>query len=118
MTLVVIFGPPAVAKMTVGMEIERRTGLRLFHNHMTVDPVLQLFPYGSPSFTKLVRDLRCRIFEEVALSDLRGMIFTYVWALDDREDKAHIDQPLRLTEKKTKRDIENSRRHLIDVDRR
>jgi hypothetical protein len=35
MTLVVIFEPPAVGKMTVGMEIERRTGLRLFHNHMT-----------------------------------------------------------------------------------
>jgi len=56
MTLVVIFGPPAVGKMTVGMEIERRTGLRLFHNHMTVDPVLQFFPYGSPSFIKLVAD--------------------------------------------------------------
>jgi hypothetical protein len=54
--------------MTVGMEIERRTGLRLFHNHMTVDPVLQFFPSGSPSFATLVMDLRCRIFDKVAAS--------------------------------------------------
>ena len=148
MTVVVIFGPPAVGKMTVGMEIERRTGLRLFHNHMTVDPVLQFFPYGSPSFAKLVENMRHQIFEEVAASDLPGMIFTYVWALDDPADKAHIDglveiftkrnaqicfvelqasqaerlrrneTPLRLAEKKSKRDIENSRQHLIDVDQR
>jgi len=148
MTLLVIFGPPAVGKMTVGMEIGNRTGLRLFHNHMTVDPVLQFFPYGSQSFATLVMDLRCRIFEEVAASDLPGMIFTYVWALDDPDDKAHIDRlveifkkrnariwfveleatqaerlhrnetPLRLAEKKTKRDIETSRQHLIDVDLR
>ena len=91
MTLVVIFGPPAVGKMTVGMELERLTGLPLFHNHMTVDPVLQFFPFGSPSFSKLVGELRRCIFEEIAASDLPGVIFTYVWALDDPRDKAHVN---------------------------
>ena len=47
MTLVIIFGPPAVGKMTVGLELERLTGFRLFHNHMTVDPVIRLFPFDS-----------------------------------------------------------------------
>jgi len=78
MTLVVIFGPPAVGKMTVGMELERRTGLRLFHNHMAVDPVLQFFPFGSPAYSKLVSEFRRRIFEEVAAGDLPGLIFSYV----------------------------------------
>jgi len=148
MTLVVIFGPPAVGKMTVGMELERRTGLRLFHNHMAVDPVLQFFPFGSPAYSKLVSEFRRRIFEEVAAGDFPGLIFTYVWALDDPRDKAHIDgltkifadrgseicyveleatqaerlrrneTPLRLAEKKPKRDLENSRAHLLDADRR
>lgn len=62
MTLVVIFGPPAVGKMTVGMELERLTGMRLFHNHMTVDPVLQFFPFGSEPFSKLVGKFRRQIF--------------------------------------------------------
>jgi hypothetical protein len=30
MTLVIIFGPPAVGKMAVGMEMEHLTGFRLF----------------------------------------------------------------------------------------
>ena len=148
MTLVVIFGPPAVGKMTVGMELQRRTGLPLFHNHMAVDAVLPFFSFGSPSFVKLVGEFRQRIFEEVAASDLPGLIFTYVWALDDPQDKAHIDglvkvfsdrnprtcyveleatqterlarneTPLRLAEKKPKRDIEKSRSTLLDADRR
>jgi hypothetical protein len=148
MTLVVIFGPPAVGKMTVGMELERLTGLRLFHNHMTVDAIVPFFPFGSPGFRGLVAEFRRRIFEEVAASNLPGLIFTYVWALDDPADKDHMDRlakifadrgsrvcyveleatqaerlrrnetPLRLAEKKPKRDLEKSRAHLLDADQR
>jgi hypothetical protein len=148
MALLVIFGPPAVGKMTVGMELERLTGLRLFHNHMTVDAVLPFFPFGSPRYSNLVGEFRRRIFEEVAASDLPGLIFTYVWAINDPADKAHIDRlvkifadrgsricyaeleatqaerlmrnetPLRLAEKKTKRDLKASRSHLLDADQR
>jgi len=35
MQLVIIFGPPAVGKMTVGRALAERTGFKLFHNHMT-----------------------------------------------------------------------------------
>jgi hypothetical protein len=60
-TLVTIFGPPAVGKMAVGLELERLTGLRLFHNHMTLDPVMRLFPFDSPAFRRLVTGFRQRI---------------------------------------------------------
>jgi adenylate kinase family enzyme len=40
MHLVFVFGPPAAGKMTVGREICARTGYKLLHNHMTVEPVL------------------------------------------------------------------------------
>lgn len=33
MKLVLIFGDGAVGKMTVGQELMKITGLRLFHNH-------------------------------------------------------------------------------------
>lgn len=42
-TLVFIVGPPAVGKMTVGHELARRTGLKLFHNHHTIDLALRFF---------------------------------------------------------------------------
>ncbi|WP_331740998.1 MULTISPECIES: hypothetical protein [unclassified Streptomyces] len=40
-TLLYIVGPPAVGKAIVGHEIATRTGLRLFHNHMAIEPVLR-----------------------------------------------------------------------------
>jgi hypothetical protein len=81
-TLVVIFGPSAVGKMTVGHALAERTGLRLFHNHVAIDPVLRFFDFGTPAFHRLVSEFRTRVFEEVADSDLPGLIFTFVWAFD------------------------------------
>lgn len=91
MNFIVIFGPPAVGKMTVGYELARLTGMKVFHNHMTIDMILEFFPYGHEKFSKLVSEFRQRIFEEVATSDLPGMIFTYVWALDHTSDKEQVD---------------------------
>jgi hypothetical protein len=146
MTFVIIFGPPAVGKMTVGLELERLTGLRLFHNHMTIDLVLNFFPFGEPAFARLVSEFRMRICEEVAASDLPGLIFTYVWALDEPSDRTFIDRltsvfqrsggtvcyvelaasqeerlrrnemPLRLARKSPKRNLTHSRERLIEAD--
>ena len=92
MSLVIIFGPPAVGKMAVGHELQRLTGLRLFHNHATIELVLQFFQFGEGRFSNLVRELRHQVMEAVAASDLRGMIFTYVWALDDARDRRAVDE--------------------------
>ena len=46
MKFVLIFGDAAVGKMTVGQELTKITDLRLFHNHMTIDPVRDIF--GDP----------------------------------------------------------------------
>jgi AAA domain len=145
-TLVIIFGPPAVGKMTVGLELERLTGFRLFHNHMTAEPVMRLFPLDSPPFRRLVTEFRQRIFEEYAAIDSRGLIFTFVWALDDPQDREFVETtmktfterggsvcfveleatqderlrrnetPLRLAEKRPQRDIEDSRAFLLHAD--
>ena len=91
MKLVVIFGPLAVGKMTVGQELAKRTGLKLFHNHMTIDLVANFFSYGTEEGRRLVHLFRREIFEAVAKSDLPGMIFTYVWAFDQPEDRVYLE---------------------------
>lgn len=88
---VLIFGPPAVGKMTVAQALARRTGFKVFHNHMTIELVLPFFAFGTPEFGRLVNGFRRRIFEEVAASDAPGLVFTYVWALDGTSDKAYVD---------------------------
>ena len=92
MNLLVIFGPPAVGKMTVGQEIAKLTGMKVFHNHMTIDLVHNFFDFGTPGFEKLVRSFRLELLEEVAKSDLPGVIFTMVFALDLAEDHVFAEE--------------------------
>jgi shikimate kinase len=68
--LIIIFGPQAVGKMTVGQELEKITDLKLFHNHMTIDLVSEFFEYGTKQAKRLVKLFRNEIFEEVSKSDI------------------------------------------------
>ena len=83
MKLLFLFGNAAVGKMTVGQELMKITDLRLFHNHMTIEPVLEVF--GTFHSTAIMR-LREVFFEEFAKSDRYGMIFTFMWAFDQQAD--------------------------------
>ena len=75
MKLLFIFGDQAVGKMTVGQELAKITDLRLFHNHMTIDIVTEIF--GSFRYSVIER-LREVIFEEFAASEHYGLIFTFM----------------------------------------
>lgn len=145
-TLLFVVGPAAVGKMTVGGAIAERTGFKLFHNHLTIEPLLRLFPYESPQFQRLNHAFREQIFAEAAASSLPGLVFTLVWDFDDPEDAALVeryaapfrergsrvlflelaaDQDVRLVrnggesrlaEKASKRDLEWSDANLIGMD--
>lgn len=138
MKLIIIFGPQAVGKMTVGHELEKITGLKLFHNHMTIELVNPFFSYGTKTGKRLVELFRNEIFKEVAKSDMEGLIFTFIWAFNEKSDWDYVDKicnifeseggktyfvelktsteerikrnstPHRLEHKPTKRDIEKS----------
>ena len=83
---VLICGPQAVGKMTVGQELAKITNLKFMHNHETIDLPLRFFEYKSEQRIKLTDLFRFSIFEEVAKSNLEGMIFTLVWYFDNKED--------------------------------
>ncbi|MNR07476.1 hypothetical protein D3C85_1235950 [compost metagenome] len=142
MKFIIIFGPQAVGKITVGHELEKITGLKLFHNHMTIELVTPFFDYGTDSGQRLVSLFRREIFEEMSKSDQAGMIFTYVWAFDLQSDWDYVEEishvfesrggtvylveleadleerlernqsPHRLMHKPTKRNFERSERDL------
>lgn len=88
MKLLFMIGNAAVGKMTVGQELAKITGFKLFHNHMTIEPVLEIFgQYNSEAIMRL----RQVIFEEFAKTDNYGMIFTYMWAFDRQTDWDYVE---------------------------
>ncbi len=143
MKLLFLFGDAAVGKMTVGQELMKITDLRLFHNHMTIEPVLEVFGQWHSRAISRLRDV---FFEEFAASDNYGMIFTFMWAFDRPEEwewvariadifrqydaeiyYAELVAPQeirlqrnvtenRLKHKASKRNIEDSNRRLVQDD--
>ena len=143
MKLVFLIGDAAVGKMTVGQELMKQTGLRLFHNHMMIEPVIEIFGSFNGYVTQQLREV---IFHEFAKSDNKGLIFTYLWAFDMQSDwdyVAHVSDIFRqqgaeiyyveliapqevrlqrnetanrLAHKASKRDLEASRARLLRDD--
>lgn len=141
--LLFLIGDSAVGKMTVGQELMKITGLRLFHNHMMIEPVIDIFGQFNG---KAIQRLREVIFEEFVETDNYGMIFTFMWAFDTQSDWDYLDKiknifskkgtefyyaelvapqeirlqrnitENRLHHKASKRDIEISNQRLIDDD--
>lgn len=144
MKLVLLVGNGAVGKMTVGQELMKQTGLRLFHNHMTIEPVLEIF---GGFHTNAILQMREVIFREFAKTDNYGMIHTVMWAFDCPEDWDYIhhvvdifkehnaevycvelvapqevrlqrnETPNRLAHKPSKRNVEQSRQRVVAMDR-
>lgn len=83
---IMIVGPQAVGKMTVGQELSKITNLKLLHNHMTIELLTKIFDYSKESYTKLNLDFRTQIFEEFAKSNEYGLIFTTCFDMDVKEE--------------------------------
>ena len=87
MKLLFLFGNCSVGKMTVGQALTKITPFRLFHNHLMIEPVLEVF--GSFR-TDVIKKLRSVVLEEFIQSDHYGMIFTFMWAFDQQADWDYV----------------------------
>ncbi len=143
MKLVFILGDAAVGKMTVGQELMKITDLRLFHNHMTIEPVIEIFGRYDG---KTISEMRDVIFRNFAASENDGMIFTMMMDFSMPSEWEYLDhirkffEPYgtefyyveliapqeirlkrnitenRLRNKPSKRDLESSNQRLINDD--
>ncbi len=76
MRLVFLYGQVASGKLTIGRALAARTGLPLFHNHLIVDAVGAVFPFGSDTFIRLRERFWLEIIEEAARQGC-SLIFTF-----------------------------------------
>jgi hypothetical protein len=146
MHLVCVIGPPAVGKMTVGRAVCGLTGFRLFHNHMSIEPLLGVFDFGSPSFVRINTMIRREVLAESIVADLPGLVFTFAIDHDAPGDLALLRElvdpieragipidvvelyaPLdvrlareggsdRMDHKRSKRDVEWARSHVVELE--
>jgi hypothetical protein len=139
MKLVLIVGAGAVGKMTVGQELMKITNLRLFHNHMMIEPVIEIFGKFKGDTILKLREV---IFDDFINDDNDGMIHTLMWAFDMKSDWEYVEnlvkkfdeiycveliasQKVRLDRNKTenrlinkasKRDLDASNNRLLNED--
>ena len=140
MKLVLIIGAGAVGKMTVGQELMKITNLRLFHNHMMIEPVIDIFGYFKADTILKLREI---IFDDFVKSESEGMIHTLMWAFDMESDREYVNNLVskfdevycveliasqevrinrnktenRLANKASKRDIQASNNRLLNEDK-
>ncbi len=148
MHLVCLTGPPAVGKMTVGRAVCDVTGFRLFHNHMSIEPLLGVYEFGTPSFQRINSMIRREVIAESVVAGLPGLVFTFAIDLDDPRDLEQLQdlvEPVeragapidvvelcapqhvrlareggadRMDHKRSKRDVEWARAHVVDLESR
>lgn len=76
MRLLFLYGPPAAGKLTIGRLVAERTGLPLFHNHLIVDALAAVFPFGSEDFIRLREHFWLETIASAARAG-RSLIFTF-----------------------------------------
>lgn len=79
MNLIYLYGPPGVGKYTVGKELAKLTGYKLFHNQLSIGMVGSVFPFGTEAFNRLVLKFRRELIEEAAKQNT-SIIFTSAYA--------------------------------------
>ena len=89
MDLILIVGPQAVGKMTVGQALEKKIEARLLFNHETIDLFARFLGYTRDTFrlSEVVRYDLFKAFTEHPESNVtQGIIFTVVAGFDADSD--------------------------------
>ena len=87
MKLVILYGAPAAGKLTIATELGKRTGFKVFHNHLSIDCVKPVFDFGTPPFLRLIETIRFATIAEAAREGV-DLIHTFVYAFG--EDDEHF----------------------------
>lgn len=93
---VIIYGPPAVGKLTVADKLAKLTGYRVLHNHLFNDLISEVIPFGTGDYFDLAVKFRLEMFK-LALLENVSIISTFCY--DKRTDQKFIDSIVRSANK-------------------
>lgn len=87
MKQIVIYGPPAVGKHAVSLELEKQLGYKRIQRQLTYKTMLTVFNWGSDSFKKVLPEIHTVMMAEAARVGI-DLIFSFVYSVS----KGHVAQ--------------------------
>ncbi|MBI4085064.1 MAG: AAA family ATPase [Candidatus Liptonbacteria bacterium] len=77
--IIVLYGPMAVGKLTVGKVLSKKLGYKLTHNHLINDLALSVFERGTLEANRMIEKLRYEFYEKAAKSG-KNIIITHAYS--------------------------------------
>ena len=141
--LIVVCGPHAVGKMTVAESLRDKLRYNMMMNHDSIELSDRIFGFATPAQKELNEAVREKVFS-LAVKHNVDLIFTYVCAFDEPEERVYLtglrdlfeqsggqfylvelsadietrlarnETPHRMERKASKRDVAWSRSNLLD----
>ena len=93
MKVIFLYGPPASGKLTIAKKLAEKTGISLFHNHLTFDLAEVLYEPFTQPFYDYCADLRLDVFGDAKLAH-QDLIFTFFYIPPD--DDNFVNQIIRI----------------------
>ena len=89
--LVVIIGPQAVGKMTIGEKLKEKIGYILMTNHDSIEIAIKIFSSNKDAKLKLKSKIREDVFN-ICLENNISIIFTFVVDFNTNEDILYLNE--------------------------
>ena len=87
--LIIVCGPQAVGKMTVAESLRDKLRYNMMMNHDSIELSDRIFGFATPAQRELNEAIREKTFE-LAVKHNVDMIFTYVCAFDEPEERVYL----------------------------
>lgn len=89
--LIVIIGPQAVGKMTIGEKLKEKIGYTLMTNHDSIEIAIKIFSSNKDAKLKLKSKIREDVFN-ICLENNISIIFTFVVDFNTNEDILYLNE--------------------------
>jgi shikimate kinase len=83
MKTLLLYGPPAVGKLTIATQLATATGFSLFHNHEATNLARSIMsPRSWKYYSSLATEIRLAVVRTLLACKVKGLVMTYAFGLE------------------------------------
>lgn len=92
MKLVILYGPPAVGKLTIAKELAKIADIHVFDNHQIIDIIEPIVTRKYSGFAKLIYETQRNILEAAVKANQTNVVMTFPYASNLDRDVEFISE--------------------------